>query len=61
MTASDEPFGRQPKPVTITIRGDDIDVEYWMREIMRRAEHAGDIATKTDDGRFVIYPRAVND
>lgn len=60
---SDEPFGRQPKPVTIRIEGDDSrDVEYWLRDLARRAEFKGDYVQRNvvRDG-FIIYPRAVND
>lgn len=57
-----EPFGRQPLPVTVTINGDEqIDVEYWMRKLMRDAEWAGDRSQKIASNQFKIYPRAVND
>lgn len=62
----DNPFGRQPEPVTVRITGDDRDVTYWLRELMRRAEFKGDMV-QTIDGTgnrcaaFRIFPRAVND
>ena len=34
----DEPFGRQPKPVTVLFYGETADVEYWKHELGRRAE-----------------------
>lgn len=41
---NDELFGRQPLPVEVTITGaDSRDVEYWARELTRRAESAGDL------------------
>lgn len=56
-------FGRQPLPITVTLDGDPIDVEYWMREFMQRAEFKGDLVIRhlKDSTRFNIYPRAVND
>jgi hypothetical protein len=57
----DEPFGRQPQPVTVVFSGHPYDVEYWMREFMRRAEFKDDQAVLQGPDRFTIYPRAVND
>ena len=58
----DEPFGRQPKPVTVAITGDDPrDVEYWVRELSRRAEFKGDQTQRIHPSSFIIHPRAVND
>lgn len=67
----DEPFGRQPLPVVVIITGvDRIDVEYWCREFIRRAEGRGDMVyaiTSTAIGhlgyrkQFSISPRAVNE
>lgn len=62
-----EPFGRQPKPVTIRIDGtDQIDIDYWARLFRKGAEHKGDNIGSTHGvvGKhceFTIYPRAVND
>ena len=63
---TDEPFGRQPEPVRIKLRGSPEDVRYWLREFRLRAEFKGDVASSTtydSDGHaeFTIYPRAVND
>ena len=63
---SNEPFGRQPLAVTITISdGADIDVEFWYRHLKRAAEYAGDLTQDIDNDTerrtFRIYPRAVND
>ncbi len=65
---SDEPFGRQPKPVTIRIDGtDQRDIDYWTHLFMRAAEHRGDNVNRSRIGivgvylEFTIYPRAVND
>lgn len=54
-------FGRQPKPVSVLITGQNEDVDYWMRELMRRAEFKGDTVQKFGSQKFMIYPRAVND
>jgi hypothetical protein len=62
-----EPFGRQPKPVTVTINGDPADVSFWLALLAGKAEFRGDqvtreIGAKTFGvGRFTIYPRAVNE
>lgn len=61
-----EPFGRQPKPVTVTIQAEDpIDVVSWLRILTRAAEYKGDSTqiVGQDKGAmdFKIYPRAVND
>jgi len=64
---SDEPFGRQPRPVTIRIDGtDQRDIDYWARLFMKGAEHKGDSVSGRSGIRdkhceFTIYPRAVND
>ena len=58
---TDEPFGRQPLPVTVSLEGDRADTEFWLRELMRRAEFKGDTAKRLSGTKFVIYPRAVND
>jgi hypothetical protein len=62
---SNEPFGRQPEPVTVQLAGNPIDVDYWTRELMRRAEFKGDqvLRVNSDAGYagFRIFPRAVND
>jgi hypothetical protein len=64
---TDEPFGRQPKPVTVRIDGvDDRDIQYWSKLFEKAAGRHGD-STGTASGRlgkfrtFTIYPRAVND
>jgi len=56
-----EPFGRQPKPVTVLLFGEAPDVEFWQRELARRAEFKGDSVQRANPAGFVIYPRAVND
>lgn len=56
-----EPFGRQPEPVRVLLTGDQQDVTYWKRELMRKAEFKGDLAQSTSPVSFTIYPRAVND
>lgn len=58
---SDEPFGRQPKPVRITMEGEAVDVAYWKQRLMRAAEFKGDMTQNQGLDIFVIYPRAVND
>lgn len=58
---SDEPFGRQPQPVRVMLIGESIDVDYWLRVLMQRAEFKGDLTQSVGSATFVIYPRAVND
>jgi len=59
---NNEPFGRQPKPVAVLLYGEAADVEYWKRELARRAEFKDDLVQQSQFGHgFVIYPRAVND
>ena len=60
-TQNEMNFGRQPKPVMITINGEDIDVDFWMRKFIVLAESAGDMTRKFNSRCFKIYPRAVND
>ncbi len=60
---SDEPFGRQPQPVTVVMTGDSRDVDYWRRVIMghiERASYANCVYNPAKD-EFTIYPGAVND
>lgn len=63
MSEADNPFGRQPEPVTVIIQGDPRDVEYWRQHLMRAAEFKGDLVqdASADCRSFAIYPRAVND
>lgn len=65
----DEPFGRQPKPITVTITGEYAEVHAWYIYLKHRAEYKGD-ATQGYVGewvnevyqrKFTIFPRAVND
>ncbi len=58
---SDDPFGRQPQPVTVTLDGDPKDVSYWLHKLKRRAEFKGDQVECHSPNIFTIYPRAVND
>lgn len=63
---ADEPFGRQPQPVTVTVKGEPEDVQYWLRDLMRRAGFKGDMIqggafVDSFEANFTIYPRAVND
>ena len=64
---NDEPFGRQPKPVTVRIDGtDQQDIDYWTHLFMRGAErHGDDVGNRSGivgkHREFTIYPRAVND
>lgn len=55
-------FPRQPEPVRVIIAGTHPDdVQYWKRELMRRAEFKGDSVQDIENNAFMIYPRAVND
>lgn len=58
---SEMTFGRQPRSVTITINGDDIDVAYWMQRFIMVAQSNGSLTRKFNQLCFRIYPRAVND
>lgn len=58
---SDSPFGRQPKPVKVTIEGEEPEVSFWLRRLGRAAEYKGDATTFNPPNAFTIYPRAVND
>lgn len=63
---TDEPFGRQPKPVTIIITdGDQVDRDYWQRVIIRAGKNVGadtnEFPVSPSMNIFCIYPRAVND
>lgn len=61
----EEMFGRQPQSVTVELGGDQRDVDYWSRELARRAEFKGDMVQMVHYGAgrtgFKIFPRAVND
>lgn len=59
---TDEPFGRQPEPVSVIFEGNQIDVDYWYIRFQKLAESAGDITMSLHNrSGFRIYPRAVND
>lgn len=53
-------FGRQPKPVKVTVSGEPQDVAYWRQYLAQRAAFKGDQVVHADDS-FIVYPRAVND
>ncbi len=66
--SNEQPFGRQPKSVLVRIDGEREDVDYWLRELTRKAEFKGDqvqIVTNIKgvfgNAQFRIHPRAVND
>lgn len=62
-------FGRQGKPISVTLKGEYPDVHEWFIKFKRQAESAGDQvdAYKGEAGsdgysrEFKIFPRAVND
>ena len=58
---NDEPFGRQPQPVRVTLFGEPEDVSFWLRQLRQRAEFKGDMTTVNQPNVFTIHPRAVND
>lgn len=58
---TDEPFGRQPKPIKVTLEGDTIDIDFWFLEFKRRAEALSANVEQAHRNIFTIYPRAVND
>ncbi len=62
----DEPFGRQPQPVIVTLQGERPDTTYWGNILKSRCGFKGDatewISSNADGSlSFKIYPRAVND
>lgn len=59
---SDEPFGRQPLPVTLTFSGDPRDIDHYKRRIKNWIESVSyDVTTSPGDDTLVIHPRAVNE
>jgi hypothetical protein len=70
-TKIDEPFGRQPEPVEVTITGHEIDVYTYLLRLERAAGSCGEMIQRQVDRTlyrypicektFKIYPRAVND
>lgn len=56
-----EYLGRQPQPTTVTVTGEEVDVEYWINHLMRAAEFKDDRTQRMTITQFKIYPRAVND
>lgn len=58
---SDEPFGRQPKPVKITFEGEQIDIDYYMNVIRSFIENRSYDNAVRAGNVVTIYPRAVND
>lgn len=63
-----ELFGRQPKPVKVTLEGDPRDVDYYARHLMTLVEtESYDVCVGVCNKEsrlaesFTIYPRAVND
>jgi hypothetical protein len=60
-TKIDKPFGHQRKPVKITVDGEYVDVDYYMKQLMQWAKQSGDDVDLIHGNIFKIYPRAVND
>lgn len=62
---TDEPFGRQPKPLKIKIEGgDQIDRDNMEWKLIRFLERAGDTCIMYREQSITnlhYYPRAVND
>lgn len=58
---ADEPFGRQPQTVVVTLQGELEDVNYWMGQLRQRAEFKGDTTNRLTPNSFAIHHRAVND
>ena len=59
---SDEPFGRQPKPVYVEFKGEQADIDYY-RQCIKRAIEIGTYDNVEVYGlsSLTIYPRAVNE
>ena len=60
MPTENEPFGRQPQPVTVILSGDPRDVDHFITILQNAAERDGGL-TERRVSSFKIYPRAVND
>jgi hypothetical protein len=58
--SENEPFGRQPQVVNVSMTGDRIDVDHYMQIFRMAAERNGDV-TQRIGNQIRIYPRAVND
>lgn len=57
---SDEPFGRQPKPIRVYFTGEQIDVDHYSRMFAHFIDNHGDNIQRVGN-TITIYPRAVND
>lgn len=61
MSTENEPFGRQPKPVTVVIQdGEAVDLSYWRYELQRYCSGRAD-TQMINHQSFRIFPRANND
>ena len=60
MPTENEPFGRQPQPVTVMLKGYQLDIDKMLPEFIRFAERSGGTISRNGN-TFTIYPRAVND
>lgn len=61
---TDEPFGRQPQSIRITITGNLPDVNrvtYELKRFLGRSDDNVDALLKETTTTLIIYPRAVND
>lgn len=59
---ANDPFGRQPLPVQISVTGNGAeDVAFWVRHIKRACEFKGDNVEQLGSCTLIVYPRAVND
>jgi hypothetical protein len=63
---TDEPFGRQPKPVRVILVGEPADVTTYVTRLRGYIERSSyDVTSILQDGGglsiFTIHPRAVND
>jgi hypothetical protein len=61
--STNEPFGRQPKPVKVIFEGEPEDVNHFMHMLGSYIEHKTlhQVGWDRTSGHFTIYPRAVND
>lgn len=59
---TDEPFGRQPQPVRLEFKGEQIDIDHYMSRIVSWIKQTSyDTTTCGSNNSLTIYPRAVND
>lgn len=59
--SENEPFGRQPQPVSVSFYGDLRDCETYIQKITRIIEGGSYDTVSRMGNQIIIYPSAVND